>query len=259
MRFAKTLWILGLSASAVLAQSVVGARAGTIQFTTGNVTVDGLPVQATEVHFPALNDGQMLGTGRGRVEVLIAPEVFLRLGTRSAVRLRNTQLTSIEVEPIKGRALIEVVETVKNDRIRVRFGETVTEFNGPGLYRFDADAGVLSVFGGKAEVRAGDQKAEAGRGVAVRLANPPTTSKFNPNKGDALLKWAAARSFYLFASSREARARQSHWEYTATGWFWNRNYGARFYSATLAAGYRKRLEEEERNRACENAGACRPF
>jgi len=258
MPFTKTLWILWLSASAALAQSVVGAQAGTIQFVTGEVLVDGLPVHPSPVHFPALKDGQVLQTGRGRAEVTVAPEVFLRLGTRSAVRLTDTQLTSTQVEQIRGRLLIEVVDTTKYDRLQVRFGETLTEFKGLGLYRFDAEAGVLSVFGGKAEVRVGDQKAEAGRGVAVRLASPLTTSKFNLKKVDNLQRWAAARSFYLFVSSREARAQQTHWEFTPTGWFWNRNYDARFYSAIAAAEYRRRLAEEERNRGCVDAVAACP-
>lgn len=242
---AKALWMFLFCAHAATAQYVVGARAGTVQFVTGAVTIDGVPVDAVRVHFPALKDGKVLGTGRGRVEMLLAPEVFLRLGTRSAVRLTDTQLTSTEVEIEKGRALIEVVETTKNDRIRVRFGETVTEFKGEGLYRFDADAGVLSVFGGKGEVRVGDQKTEAGRGVSVRLASPLTTSKFNPKKGDDLRRWSAARSFYLFASSREARARQTHWEFTPTGWFWNRNYDTKFYSEIAAREARMKLAQEQ--------------
>ena len=70
-----------------MAQQVVGARAGTISFTTGAVFVDGQPARATPVKFPSLNEGQVLGTDRGRAEVLLAPEVFLRLGSQSAMRL----------------------------------------------------------------------------------------------------------------------------------------------------------------------------
>ena len=67
-----------------MAQHVVGARAGTVHFTAGAVTVDGQPASATEVRLPFLNVGQVLQTGEGRVELLLGPGVFLRLTEHGA-------------------------------------------------------------------------------------------------------------------------------------------------------------------------------
>ncbi|MBZ5579275.1 MAG: hypothetical protein LAP40_22160 [Acidobacteriia bacterium] len=249
MATASRLAALFLCGGAAMAQQVVGARAGTISFTTGAVFVDGQPARATPVKFPSLNEGQVLGTDRGRAEVLLAPEVFLRLGSQSAMRLVRAPLDDTQVELERGAALVEVLETFKGGRIQIQVGESRTEFKGPGLYRFDGNSGVLRVFGGEAEVQTGDQKARAGRGRQIQLAGPPATAKFNPKKVDALHRWAAARSFYLFASSVQARERQSHWEFTQTGWFWNRNYDLKFFSRPAAVWYSQMLARKAREQA----------
>ena len=70
---------------------------------------------------------------------------------------------------MQGTSLVEVVETTKDDRIRIQVGKTQTEFHGMGVYRFDTDAGVLRVFGGEAEVQAGSNRIVAGRGRQVSL------------------------------------------------------------------------------------------
>lgn len=241
--------ILLLFASAALAQQVVGARAGTVHFTMGSVSVDGLPVQATEVRFPLLRDGQVVQTGRGRLELLLAPEVFLRLSQQGTLRLTDTHLDNTQVELISGTALVEVVAMAKNERIQIRYGVTRTEFKGAGLYRFDAGTGELRVFGGDAEVMAGDQKLTVGRGRLVYLGAGLLTAKFDVKKVDSLHKWSAERSFYLYASSAEARLRRTDWEFTFTGWSWNKNFDMRFYSPIAAAEYRRRLDLEERMKA----------
>jgi hypothetical protein len=85
--------------------------------------------------------------------------------------------------------------------------------------------------------------------MAVHLDTGLSTSKFSVKKVDAFHRWAAGRSFYMFASSAESRARRTDWEYTPTGWFWNRKFGMKFYSGIAAAEYRRRLEQEERDHA----------
>lgn len=147
---ANALWMLLFGAHAAVAQHVVGARAGTVHFTVGDVSVDGLPVAATALKFPVLSDGQLLRTGVGRVEVLLAPGVFLRLDQHGALRMADTRLDNVQLHLLEGPALVEVVEVTKGGRIEIEIGPTRTEFKGMGLFRFRADPGELRVFGGRA-------------------------------------------------------------------------------------------------------------
>lgn len=232
-----------------MAQPVVGARAGLIQFAQGDVSVDAQPVRVDGKNFPPINDGQVLRTGRGRVEVLLAPSVFLRLGSQSSLRMVNSSLEFTQVELRRGTATIEVVELLKVGRIQIEQGKTTTEFKGRGLYRFESDRHELKVFGGDAEVRTGEEAVSAGRGRTVQLGDSLSLSKFNPGRVDALHQWAASRSFQLFTSSYEEVTRRTDWEITVAGWFWNRNFDMKFFSPVAAAQYRGKEARDAREKA----------
>jgi hypothetical protein len=95
MSGAKTFCIPLMCAGAAMAQYVVGARAGTVRFTIGEVSVDGRPGRATKTNFPSLKEGHAIRTGvHGRLELMLAPGVFLRL---AETRLHRThwQMTSL--------------------------------------------------------------------------------------------------------------------------------------------------------------------
>jgi len=239
-------------ASPAHTQYVVSARAGTIHFTEGEVYLDAQPVRATPMNFPLMADGQVLRTGNGRAEVLLAPGAFLRLDSQAAIKMLNGQLEDTQVELQKGTALIEVVQLPKDARLQIKLGETATSFKGMGLHRFDADARELRVFGGTAEVIANDRKLGAGRGRMVRLGSVPSLAKFNTKETDALHDWSARRSFLLYTSSSEALAQRiTNWESTASGWSWNRDFDVRLFSPRAAAEYRAREAREAADRKLE--------
>jgi hypothetical protein len=221
------IFLLSLSGPAG-AQYVVSAQAGSIQFVVGNVYVDGQGLHKAPLAFPVLKDQQGLRTGRGRVEVLLAPGVFLRLGQQSALRMLDNRLENTVLDIQKGRALVEVVELLKDDHIQIQCGDARTEFTKAGLYGFDADAGVLQVFAGEADVAAAGQQITAGRNRRVSLKGTITASAFRRGNVDALYKWAALRSFNLFLENRTSGgvSKPTNWVYTALGWFWNPDYGA---------------------------------
>jgi hypothetical protein len=212
------LALLLLGMHAAWAQYVVSARAGTIHYIRGQVSVDGQPVRRTPLQFPMLQEGQVLRTGNGRAEVLLGPGVFLRLGEHGAVRMLDTRLENAQVEVQEGTALVEVVEMPKGSDVHVLMGATRTGFKGIGLHRFEAGSNELRVFGGNAEVLAGDQTVEAGRGRVVHLGDTLSVSKFDPRRdprrNDALQQWAAHRSFLLYSSDLQAGSRQTNWEVT---------------------------------------------
>jgi len=74
------LIILLLCASAAHAQYLVNAPVGMIYFTEGEVYLNTPPVKAPP---PVMTNGQVLRTGSGRAEVLLAPGVFLRMESQA--------------------------------------------------------------------------------------------------------------------------------------------------------------------------------
>ncbi len=206
------LAFLLLGTHAACAQYVVSARAGTIDYIRGQVSVDGQQVRRTPLQFPMLQKGEVLRTGNGRAEILLGPGVFLRLGEHAALRMLDTRLEDAQVELQNGTALVEVVEIPRGSDIHVVVGSTRTNFKGIGLHRFEAGSNELRVFGGSAEVVAGDQTVEAGRGRVVHLGETLSVSRFDPRRdprgNDALHNWAARRSFQLYRSNLRDRSRQ---------------------------------------------------
>jgi len=244
------LALLLLSTHAACAQYVVSARAGTIHYLSGEVSVDEQPVRSTPLKFPMLQEGQVLRTGNGRAEVLLGPGVFLRPGERGALRMLDTSLENAQAELQQGTALVEVVEMPRGSDIHVVARPTRTGFKGIGLHRFEVGAGSneLRVLGGHAEVLAADRTVEAGRGTVVRVGDTVSISKFDPRRKDALHQWAARRSYLLYSSNPEARSRRTNWEVTVVTpttnklglttdqdrvFVSNRDFGVMFYSKAL--------------------------
>lgn len=232
----RQLLILANSAIAVTvvnsewAQYIVSARAGTVNFITGKVSIYGKTPEQKSTAFPTLKDGQLLRTAEdGRAEILLGPGVFLRLGQHAAVRMLNSNLTDTEVKIEQGIALIEVIEIANGNNVHVLMGATRTAFRGIGLHRFDAETGSLSVYGGHADVTAGAQTFDVTRGRVIHLNGSLTESRFETGTKYPLLQWAAARSFLLYITNPQARVHVSNWE--ASGkYYYNPDFGIQFIS-----------------------------
>lgn len=237
------LWLA--AANFASAQYVVSARAGTINFTTGQVSVDDQPVDRNPAKILTLRDGQLVRTKNGRAEILVGPAVFLRLGPRSVMRMVNSRLEDTQIEIQEGTALLEVIDVANGGNLHVLMGGARTAFRGTGLHRFDANAGDLYVYGGHATVSTSGPIFDSFRGRVVHLRDVPTESRFDARKKDDLLQWSARRSFRLFISNPAARARLSNWEVVNIGiagdsiasdqdrsYYFNPDFGVTFVSRT---------------------------
>jgi hypothetical protein len=225
MRKAGILLVCG--AVVAVAQYLISARAGLIHFAAGEVYIDDRPIERSPKNFPVLKEGQVLRTGRGRVELLLSPSVFLRLGDRGILRMMGTRLDDARVELQKGTALVEVIQLNKEDRVQIELAETSTELRNAGLYRFEAEAGELRVFNGEAIVQAAEKQVSAGRGTKVALRGDLSSAKFDRKNHDAFHEWAARRSFGLFFRDPDAHHQQTRWEYISLGWFTNSDFGTK--------------------------------
>jgi hypothetical protein len=213
------------------AQKVVSARAGLLTYLQGSVSIDGTPVVLKTGRFPQMKDGETLFTGpdRDRVEVLLAPDIVLRLAENSQARMDDTDLSDTRVTLQQGEALIEVIRMAEDNRLQLAVGEIVTEPIRPGLYRIGiSQNATLRVYGGEALVRSGPRTKDVKRGMAISLDDDLIVSRFERKQTDSFHEWAAERSFDLFMSDADARNKQTHWHLVPGSYMENKNFGVEF-------------------------------
>jgi hypothetical protein len=223
------------------AQIVVSAKSGTIQFARGDVFFDGKPLQLPQGGYLQMENGQTLQTRQGRLEMLLAPDAYLRLAEDSSLRMEQNQLADTQLVLEGGSALIEVVQLLQGNRIRVHFSGGLVEIREAGLYRFNAGFGELRVYGGSALVSNGHKKYIIKNGRMVRMNSALASARFDVDEADEFHKWAAQRSFNLFLVSPDSRT-QRHWEPLSMGWVKNYNYRIRFFSALYFEQWRAARE-----------------
>jgi hypothetical protein len=121
-----------------------------------------------------------------------------------------------------------VVKLNKDAHIQVLLGNTVTEFRRMGVYRFEAPPGEVRVFGGEAEVSAGEKKVQLTRGKGVHCDSDLTPAKFGLKDTDSLHEWSARRSFVTFFSAPAGR-QLLNWEIETDGSAYNRDFDRKYY------------------------------
>ena len=193
-------FFLSASASAV-SQHSISAKAGNIQWIKGEVFLGGTALPLRDGHYFQMENNQVLNTRKGYAELLLAPNAFLRLGENSSLRMLQNRLSDIQLELSQGSVLIEILEKLKTDPIQVHFLNSVVKIKKEGLYRLDAGSRKLRVYGGDAETIKGKKKVRVKNGRMFTLDGELKPEKFNADASDALHRWAAQRSFVLFAKN----------------------------------------------------------
>jgi hypothetical protein len=205
------------------AQHFVSVKAGIIQFIQGEVLLDDKPVQQIKGSYLQIDNGQRLSTKNGRVEMLLAPDVYFRLDKNGSVQMVQNQFDDTKLQLEQGSALIEVDRMLRGNLISVLVSNAIVEIREEGLYRFDAGPGELRVYGGAALVTAGDKEVEIKKGRMVRLHADPVAQKNDPDTPDPLHKWAAQRSFDLFIT-RPFPEKHKHWSMALEGQWMHDSY-----------------------------------
>lgn len=199
----QVLSALAFAAAAALpagAQSVISARSGVVHYFEGSVYVNDQLLEPHLGRFPMLSDGAQLRTGQGRVEVLLTPGVFLRLGENSAIRLDKTDLTDTRVELTSGSAMIDCTQTAPGPAVTLAFRQWNMHFADKGLYRIDVQPPVLWVRSGKAEVAAANQApVTVGPGSSLPFADVLVPDQSAGEPDDALSDWSIGRRQSIMA------------------------------------------------------------
>ena len=207
-------------------------RPGAINYVEGQANMDGQPLNPQSVGSIDLDKGQVVNTQAGKVEILLTPGVFLRLGDNSSAKMVSPDLANTEIALDRGVAMVEVTDISKNNNIRVDLNDASVKLLQKGLYEFDAQKNEVRVFKGKADVFAQNQRVSVGDHHLVALtADTKLKSRDFDTKMYAdtdIYRWSGLRSGYLAeAGADQARMYVNGGAgWAGTNWYWDPWFGS---------------------------------
>jgi hypothetical protein len=208
-------------------QNQNSAVPGTINYVEGKAYVGDQPLDQKSVGKTNLEVGQVLNTDVGKVEVLLTPGVFLRVGDSSSVTMLANGLTDTQVKVTHGHAMVEVDDIYPQNNLRVSEGSAVARLMKPGLYDFNLRQGEMRVFDGEAVVQDGDKEVKLKKDHELNVTNTAQVKavSFNnkENENGDLYTWSSLRSSYLAeANVDEANlvSAAPYWGWGWGGWGW---------------------------------------
>ncbi len=202
MKMLPAVFLLCLCAAA-RAQQAVDIRPGIIEQIEGEVYLDDVRLLSPPDRPVA---AEVLRTGEGKVEMQLGLWATLWLGARSSLLLEERDYHRISLVLLGGSAIVEIIEGVPDAaKLTARLGDAAVEIQEAGVYRFDAGAGRVRVYDGKARVLLGEESEALKRGRSAHLAEGLGIAKFDRERGDALQHWAAWRSDLLYGRIRDQR------------------------------------------------------
>src|SRR5271169_5739707 len=111
--------LAGAASFVASAQSVISAKSGIIHHVEGRVFLNDQLIESKFGEFPDIKENQRVRTEQGRLEILLTPGVFLRLGENSAIRMITNRLIDTRVDFVSGEALVEADEILKDNGITI--------------------------------------------------------------------------------------------------------------------------------------------
>jgi hypothetical protein len=196
------------------------AAPGTINYVEGQAKIGNETLNSQSVGKVELKPGQTLDTQNGRVELLLTPGVFLRVGQDSSVRMISPSLTNTKVAVTAGEATAEVDEYHSENNLMIQVDGATAYLVHTGFYDFDAQQGLIRVLKGQAVVLRNDNHIRVNPGRQVQLF-PQTArleaTKFDPSQykqQNPLYSWSKLRSQYV----AEANVNEAPYVYGWNGW-----------------------------------------
>jgi len=201
------------------AQAVISAQSGLIHYTEGRVFLNGQLIEPKYGEFPQLKENQQLRTEDGRVEVLLTPGVFLRLGENGTLRMVTNRLISTRLELVSGETLVQVDELLRSNSVTVSYQEYTVQFLKTGIYRMTTEPQQLRVYSGEALVNLNGEAKIVKDGQAFAMDGNPRLAKFDKNDVDELYKWSRLRSEYLAMANVSAAKSVQNAGMSVPGWY----------------------------------------
>ena len=206
------------------AQSVISAKSGIIHYVEGRVFLNNELIEGKFGTFPDVKENQQVRTEQGRVEILLTPGVFLRLGENSSIRMITNRLIDTRVDFLSGEALVEADEILKDNGITIVYKNYSVQLAKRGVYRFDSEAPNLRVHEGEALVQLDGKTQGVKDGHAMTMDGGLQLASFDKKKDvDDLYLWGAHRSEYIsmanVSAAKTVADSGSYWG--ASNWYFN--------------------------------------
>jgi len=198
-----TLVVVTVLTFPAVGQLVISTHSGIVHFFEGSVYLGEQLLESHPGKFPSVPPGAELRTAEGRVEVLLTPGVFVRVGEWSTIRMIANQLSDSRVELLAGSAVVDSAEPSSGTSATLIYKNWSVQFLEQGVYRIDSDPPRLWVLQGKAEVSA-DTDREAlsvGHGMCVPFAPALAPDRSIDPPRDALSIWAEGRQQSISADN----------------------------------------------------------
>jgi hypothetical protein len=187
--------LTALSGIAAFAQSVLSTHSGVLHVSEGAVFANDQPVDQKYGTFPDIKEKSILRTEAGRAEILLTPGVFLRIGENSAVKMIDNRLSDTRVELLKGSAVIECDDPMKENSVTMISGDFQVHIRKSSVLEMIADPAAVKVFHGDAEVELNGTIAKVGGGKMMAFTQALAQEKFDvKTAGDELTRWSQERS-----------------------------------------------------------------
>ena len=232
MRRSKLITVAGMFLAAVstpLWADTPAARPGTVNYVEGQAATGGQSLDAKSAGVE-IGEGNSVTTLNGKIEVLLTPGVFLRLGENTSVRLIAARLTDTQIQLDQGHAIIEVDQLFPENHLRVLQAGFAIDVQKKGLYDFDAAGNQVRIIDGEAVATNGSHRIELKGGHELNLIANGDLKAHGFDKRTAegdLYNWSRLRSSYLAeANIGEARVYAGGPGFFGAGWYWNPWYSA---------------------------------
>jgi hypothetical protein len=198
---------------------------GTVNYVEGQATLNGQPLTPGETGTTVVQPNEAIDTQTGYVEVLLTPGAFLRVGHNSEVVLPALGLANIQVQVVRGSAMIEAADLVKDTVMQVSMNGATVQIEKRGLYQFDANQQLVRVLDGKAKVLEASRVKTVDKGDQVVLTSANLkTHGFDKQiaEADPLYVWSKARS-QVESQANVAVANNivAYGGWYGPGWYWD--------------------------------------
>jgi hypothetical protein len=198
---------------------------GTINYVEGQASLNGQPLDSNTAGMTA-QPNEPIETQAGYVEVLLTPGAFLRIGHDSEVVMQTLGLANIQLQVLRGSAMIEATDLVEGATLQVSMDGATTQIEKHGLYSFDANQHAVKVLDGKAKVLQAGQVKSIGKDHEILLADNPNLKSQDFDK-----KTAQHNPLYVWSSARSAAEAQANVNLASSvvvnggsygpGWYWD--------------------------------------
>jgi hypothetical protein len=205
----------------------IPARPGSLNYVEGQASIEGHGLGPEAIGKTELKPGQSLETQTGKVELLLTPGVFFRLGDNSSVTMISPSLNDTELRLNKGEATAEVAELHPENNVVIVEDGAKVRLTKTGFYDFDADHDIVRVYQGQAHVQLNGKDIEVKdeHQLALGVGGSMKPEKFDKETQDDLYRWSSLRSSYLAEANLDrAQDYQMATNWYGAGWDWDPYY-----------------------------------